>query len=71
MPVGKGVGPSVVGRLLRDRSLRLAAGLAIAVAIPVTEESSLEAIKLCVEHGVDINAFNATGTTALHNAVNR
>jgi signal transduction histidine kinase len=36
MPVGKGVGPSVVGRLVRDRSLRLAAGLAIAVAIPVT-----------------------------------
>jgi signal transduction histidine kinase len=36
MPVGTGVGPSVVGRLVRDRSLRLAAGLAIAVAIPVT-----------------------------------
>jgi signal transduction histidine kinase len=33
--VGKGVGPSVVGHLLRDRSLRLAAGLAVAVAIPV------------------------------------
>jgi signal transduction histidine kinase len=35
MPVGHGVGPSVVGRLVRDRSLRLAAGLAVAVAIPV------------------------------------
>ena len=35
MPVGRGVGPSVVGHLMRDRSLRLAAGLAIAVAIPV------------------------------------
>ena len=34
-PVGRGVGPSVVGQLVRDRSLRLAAGLAIAVAIPV------------------------------------
>src|SRR5712691_2993176 len=34
-PVGRGVGPSVVGQLLRDRSLRLAAGLTIAVAIPV------------------------------------
>jgi len=33
--VGKGVGPSVVGQLLRERSLRLAAGLAVAVAIPV------------------------------------
>src|ERR1700704_4375773 len=34
-PIGRGVGPSVVGQLLRDRSLRLAAGLAVAVAIPV------------------------------------
>ncbi len=34
-PVSRGVGPSVVGQLLRDRSLRLASGLAIAVAIPV------------------------------------
>src|SRR5712691_721364 len=34
-PVSRGVGPSVVGQMLRDRSLRLAAGLAIAVAIPV------------------------------------
>src|SRR5712692_6596179 len=33
--VGKGVGPSVVGQLVHDRSLRLAAGLAVAVAIPV------------------------------------
>jgi signal transduction histidine kinase len=32
---GRGVGPSVFGRLIRDRSLRLAGGLAIAVAIPV------------------------------------
>ena len=32
MPVGRGVGPSVVGQLLRDRSLRLAAGLAVGVA---------------------------------------
>jgi signal transduction histidine kinase len=34
-PIGRGVGPSVVGQLVRNRSLRLAAGLAIAVAIPV------------------------------------
>src|SRR6266487_2402993 len=44
---------------------------AYAGAIPATEESSLEAIKLSVEHGVDINAFNTNGATALHNAVNR
>lgn len=32
---GRGVGPSAIGQLMRDRSLRLAAGLAVAVAIPV------------------------------------
>src|ERR1041385_2608788 len=30
-----GVGPSAISRWVRDRSLRLAAGLAVAVAIPV------------------------------------
>ncbi|HJZ74897.1 MAG TPA: hypothetical protein VKE51_24335, partial [Vicinamibacterales bacterium] len=35
-PLGRGVGPSVVGQLARDRSLRLAAALAVAVAIPVS-----------------------------------
>jgi uncharacterized protein len=44
---------------------------AYAVAIPVTEESSIEAIKLCLERGVDINAFNTNGTTAIHSAVQR
>jgi signal transduction histidine kinase len=34
--VGEGVGPSVVAQLAGDRSLRLAAGLAVAVAIPVS-----------------------------------
>jgi ankyrin repeat protein len=63
---------------LKDRTtvaMIAAAGGAVvgayAGAIPVTEESSLEAIKLCVEHGVDINAFNTNGQTAVHNAVNR
>ena len=56
---------------LKDRTTVLmiaAAGGAVvgayAVAIPVTEESSIEAIKLCLERGVDINAFNTNGTTA-------
>src|SRR3984893_11252161 len=34
-----------------------------------TEADLLEAVKLCVEHGVDVNAVNATGETALHFAV--
>jgi ankyrin repeat protein len=33
--------------------------------------SSLDAIKLLVEHGVDINAFNANGQTVLHSAATR
>jgi signal transduction histidine kinase len=35
VPPGQGVGPSAVGQLLRDRSLRLAAILAIGIGIPV------------------------------------
>ncbi len=63
---------------LKDRTTVLmiaAAGGAVvgayAVAIPVTEDSSIEAIKLCLERGVDVNAFNTNGTTALHSAVQR
>ncbi len=35
VPVGRGVGPSALGQLLRDRSLRLAALLAVGIGIPV------------------------------------
>jgi uncharacterized protein len=63
---------------LKDRSTVLmiaAAGGAVvgayAVAIPVTEESSIEAIKLCLDRGVDVNAFNTNGATAIHSAVQR
>jgi len=63
---------------LKDRTTVLmiaAAGGAVvgayAVAIPVTEESSIDAITLCLDRGVDINAFNTTGTTAVHAAVQR
>ncbi len=63
---------------LKDRTTVLmiaAAGGAVvgayAVAIPVTEDSSIEAIKLCLDRGVDINAYNTQGTTAVHAAVQR
>ena len=63
---------------LKDRTtvgMIAAAGGAVvgayAVGIPVTEASSLEAIKLCMEHGVDISAFNTNGQTAMHAAVSR
>jgi uncharacterized protein len=36
-----------------------------------SEDASLEAIKLCMEHGADVNAFNDLGETALHGAAQR
>ena len=33
--------------------------------------SSVDAVKLLVEHGVDVNAFNTNGQTILHNAAGR
>ena len=33
-----------------------------------TESDAIEAIKLCLERGVDVNAFNDNGDTALHGA---
>ena len=35
MPVGRGIGPSAVNQLFRDRSLRLATLLAVGIGIPV------------------------------------
>jgi ankyrin repeat protein len=37
----------------------------------VTEEGSIDAITLCFEHGADINAFTASGQTAMHTAAAR
>ena len=36
-----------------------------------SEEAAIEAIKLCLEHGADVNAFNDLGETALHGAAQR
>jgi ankyrin repeat protein len=44
---------------------------AYANAIPVTEETSIEAIRLLLAKGVDVNAFNTAGQTAMHLAVQR
>jgi ankyrin repeat protein len=35
------------------------------------EPKVLEAVTLLVDHGVDVNAFNANGQTILHNAAQR
>jgi ankyrin repeat protein len=34
-----------------------------------TEEGAIEAIKLCIEKGVDVNATNGAGDTAVHTAL--
>jgi len=63
---------------LKDRTTPLmlaAAGGAVAgpyqLGIPVTEASSIEAVKLFLDRGVDVNAFNTAGQTAMHLAVAR
>jgi ankyrin repeat protein len=35
------------------------------------EAALLEAVKLCIEHGADVDAFNANGQTAVHLAVQK
>jgi uncharacterized protein len=42
-----------------------------AQAIPVTEEGAIQAIQVCLNSGVDINAFNSNGLTALDRAAAR
>jgi uncharacterized protein len=75
-------GDAAVMRLLLDKgadakavtkdhttAMILAAGLSWVMGITnVAEKDSLEAIKICIEHGVDVNAANDKGSTALHGA---
>ena len=44
---------------------------AVAGPYPVTEESAIEVMKICLSKGVDINAFNTNGQTAVHLAAGR
>lgn len=38
---------------------------------PGKESTTIEGIQLCLDHGVDIDSFNATGQTAVHIAASR
>ena len=42
-----------------------------AYAPPATQNDAIEAIRLCLDHGADVNAFNVNGQTALHAAAGR
>ncbi len=45
-------------------------GEAIRIVVP-TPEGAVEALKLLLDRGMDVDAFNAAGNTALHGAVGR
>ena len=51
---------------LKDRTTT-----AMIAANGTPEPKALEAVQLLVDHGVDVNAFNANGQTILHNAAGR
>jgi uncharacterized protein len=44
---------------------------AYSTGLPVSEEGAIEALKLVLDRGVDINAFNNLGLTAMHRAATR
>jgi ankyrin repeat protein len=50
-------------------ALMFAAGLGRSGLAGRPEHEALDAIALCLDHGADVNAANATGQTALHIAV--
>jgi ankyrin repeat protein len=52
-------------------ALMVAAGLGYTDAIRSTEPQALEAVKLCVSLGLDVNGVTDKGETALHGAANR
>jgi uncharacterized protein len=73
MLLDAGASPALTQRDYTN-ALMLAAGgggRPSAYAAPPTEADALEAVTLCVEHGADVNAFNANGQTALHLAAQR
>jgi ankyrin repeat protein len=49
--------------------LLFAAGLGRNHMDPETERAAIEAVRLCLDHGADINAANSAGQTAVHVAV--
>jgi ankyrin repeat protein len=52
-------------------ALSVAAGVSYSDKIRGTEAEALEAVKICVEQGVDVNAVTERGETALHGAASR
>ena len=68
--VDKGADPKLVGKD-NQTALMVAAGVAWTDHIKGTEAEALEAVKLCVSLGLDVNAATDKGETALHGAAHR
>jgi len=66
----KGADPKLVGKD-NQTALMVAAGVAWNDHIKGTEAEALEAVKLCVSLGLDVNAATDKGETALHGAAHR
>ena len=65
-----GADPKLVGKD-NQTALMVASGVAWNDHIRGTEEQALEAVKLCVSLGIDVNAATEKGETALHGAAHR
>lgn len=70
MLLAKGADPKMANKDGLN-ALMLAAGNGWADKIKGTEAEALEAVKLCVAQGLDVNAATDKGDTALHGAANR
>jgi ankyrin repeat protein len=68
--IDKGADPKLVGKD-KQTALMVASGVAWTDHIKGTEAEALEAVKLCVSLGLDVNAATDKGETALHGAAHR
>jgi ankyrin repeat protein len=69
--IERGANPNLTTKN-KTTPLMLAAGLEWRdIASLGTEDESIEAMKICLEHGADVNAVNDLGETALHGAAQR
>jgi ankyrin repeat protein len=69
--IERGADPNISTRN-HTTALMLAAGLEWRdIASLGSEDESIEAMKICLEHGADVDAFNDLGETALHGAAQR
>jgi len=70
-----GADPTMTKKDRTNAAMLVAAGqvfnLGPATGPAVTRQTTIDALRLCLDNGVDINAFNTTGQTALHIAAGR